>query len=156
MTKRAKAATPDPSDTNARATLLAEWIAHIETGKTERGAAIEVRAKYPGIQLTFSQLSGWARRDPVWADRLELAHERKVGAHLAVVESVAAGEVEDGSLARAQLAAATWMLSKLRPSEFADRQKVEQTGKDGGPIETRSEVAVYRRPANPIIDGEDG
>lgn len=52
--------------------------------------------------------------------------------------------------------ALTWLIERMDPGEFAPpKQRVEQTGEDGGPIKTESAVRWYV-PRNPRIPtGED-
>ena len=73
---------------------------------------------------------------------IERAH---VAPLLRIVDSIARGEVEDGSLARAQLSAATWRLVRLRPTVYCEpAQRHELSGPDGGPVRTDVRTVVLQ------------
>lgn len=41
-----------------------------------------------------------------------------------------------------------WALSKMMPKKYGDKIQQEHTGKDGGPIETKTAVKLYELPDN--------
>jgi hypothetical protein len=49
--------------------------------------------------------------------------------------------------------AAAWRQARRRPDRWGDRQRLEHTGADGGPIETREAGVVILPPEDPADDG---
>lgn len=144
---------------------MTEWVKAIAEGQTQRGAAVPVFTKY-GVH--YKQLLSWCQSDPDgWGSALEVATATKIERVEATVRRIALAPPddisEDPGSARARIAAATWLLSKWAPKDYAETKKHEHTGSDGGPI--KSEVASVDRynlavPTNPILgggtDGEGG
>lgn len=56
----------------------------------------------------------------------------------AAAEATYTGLVARAALDPKNWTAAAWWLERRRPDDFAKREKVEMTGKDGGPIDHRS------------------
>lgn len=48
--------------------------------------------------------------------------------------------------ARLRVDTRKWLLSKLRPTEYGEKQAIEHTGKDGGPIATTVKPDVTQLP----------
>ncbi len=142
-------------DTNAREVALAAWVSAIAEGQTMRGAAV------PLIRdgITKDMLVSWCRGDERWAAALEAAQATKVERMEAVLRRIATtdpGDIsEDPGSARVRASTAQWLLSKWDRDQYGDRARVEQTGKDGGPIEvaTKAEVVRYelRVPRNKLL-----
>lgn len=135
---------------------LTEWVKAIADGQTQRGAAVPVFTKY-GVH--YKQLLSWCQSDPDgWGAALDVAQATKVETMEAVLRRIATAAPddisEDPGSARARIAAATWLLSKWAPKEYAETKKHEHTGSDGGPIETKATVERYtlQVPHNPLLD----
>jgi len=139
------------ANVRAREEALSAWVSAIADGQTQRGAAVPLLAKYG---VTYGQLLGWCERDPErWGKALDVALATKVERVERELRRIATGEIEDPAIARAQTAAATWLLSKWKRDEYGDKQTTELTGKDGGPVQTQAEVVRYqlRVPVNPLV-----
>jgi hypothetical protein len=146
------------ANVRAREEALSAWVSAIADGQTQRGAAVPLLAKYG---VTYGQLLGWCERDPErWGKALDVALATKVERVERELRRIATGEIEDPAIARAQTAAATWLLSKWKRDEYGDKQTTELTGKDGGPVQTQAEVVRYelRVPVSPMLleDDESG
>ena len=101
------------------------------------GTTQEDGAKSVGRSRRTVQL--WESEDPaLWqAARFE-ARDRWMGdaedaARRAVLRSLEMGNSELGK----------WMLERIDPRMAPPKQKLEHTGKDGGPVETASRVVFY-------------
>ena len=137
--------------TNARDAALERWVSAIAAGETMRSAASPLLAEHG---FTWGMLRGWCDADPDgWGQRLEAAQAAKIERVERELRRIATGEIEDPAIARAQTAAATWLLSKWKRDEYGDKQTTELTGKDGGPVQTQAEVVRYqlRVPVNPLV-----
>lgn len=109
----------------------------IEGGESERAACREVgmnRATFRHKVLKMEMADQYARATAALAnnqvERLEAA-----------IESMRDGQI-DPQTARVEIDARKWIASKLLPKQWGDKQAVELTGKDGGPIKTESKVSL--------------
>lgn len=88
----------------------------------------------------WSTMHEWMERDAAFAG--QVARAREAGYHKraadAVAEAKAAADPVKGRLA---FDAERWYLGKLS-NAFSDKQKLEHTGKGGGPIETKGALNV--------------
>lgn len=142
-------------DTNAREVALGQWVSAIAEGQTMRGAAVPLVRQ----GISKDMLVSWCRSDERWAAALEAAQATKVERMEAVLRRIATtdpGDIsEDPGSARVRASTAQWLLSKWDRDQYGDRARVEQTGKDGGPIEvaTKAEVVRYelRVPRNKLL-----
>jgi hypothetical protein len=58
--------------------------------------------------------------------------------------------------AKADWRAAAWRLARKSPERWGDRQRIEHSGPDGGPIETKQDTGVVMLPPeDPAEDGVD-
>lgn len=101
----------------ARAELVAAWTARIAAGATERGAATGL--------APVATLRSWARRQPELGALLATAHATKVERIERELRRIALGQVTDPRLARAQVAACRWLLSKWDRETYGDGRAVE-------------------------------
>lgn len=91
------------------------------------------------------------------AFRTQYARAREAQAEALADEIVAIADDEEGDVQRSRLRvdARKWVAAKLLPKKYGDASRVEHTGADGGPIETRelSDVDVARRIAFMLAKG---
>lgn len=109
----------------------------IEGGQSERAACREVgmdRMTFRSRALKIGGAIHYARATAALAgnqvERLESA-----------IEEMRNGQL-DPKAARVEIDARKWIASKLLPKQWGDKQAVELTGANGGPIKTESKVSL--------------
>jgi hypothetical protein len=100
-----------------------EVEAHIIEG-LQKGYTKAAAAGAAGIG--YSTLNEWEHAFPEFAEAVQKAEGR---AKARLIDKVNAAKSWQAS---------AWMLERRWPAEFARRESLEMTGKDGGPIEHRS------------------
>lgn len=119
-----------------RAKQVEEVIARIEAGESENAACLSVginRATFRAAALKVGAGDAYARALASLAgDQVEKVE--------AAIQDMRDGKI-DAQTARVEIDARKWFASKFLPSRYGDRQAIEHTGKDGGPIETK-EIAT--------------
>lgn len=71
---------------------------------------------------------------------VEIADEREGRAIVAGEESVVVFDSTAVARNRLRVEARKWVAAKLKPKRYGDKQAIEHTGKDGGPIQTETAV----------------
>jgi hypothetical protein len=80
--------------------------------------------------MTYDTLREWEKADSEFSDAIQKA------------EGVAQGRLIDKIAAAKSWQAQAWIAERRWPGEFGQRQHVEMTGKDGGPIDHRDVSAI--------------
>lgn len=133
---------PSGDHPNARARevpwhdALGRWVQLIAEGGLERAAAAKVCAEMGYPEITRDALRGRAVSDPVWKEALAMAHDTKIDTLERVVHTIATqpNVEEEPAAVGNRLKAALAMLPKLDWERWGDRQRIENTGKDGGAV----------------------
>lgn len=119
---------------------------------------LDSAARYAGVSVRAVQI--WLKRgedelarineafeeDPNIEPEIDPAHEIYV--RFALDAREAQSRAEHGLLKQIRTAAmlnwkaAAWLLSKLYPDRYADKERLEVSGPDGNPIETKNETSV--------------
>ena len=94
------------------------------------GMPITEAASYAGI--TRVTVRAWRAEDPVFDDACRSARAQLEAAMLARIE-IASAETKNW-------AAAAWKLERLFPDRYGRAQRLEVTGKGGGPVEHQIDV----------------
>lgn len=107
--------------TKATDLRVATILDALRAGNTRRAAAAYG-------QVSHETFYRWLRDDVTFSDAVEKAEADAEVRALAVIIRAAQGGTWQ---------AAAWWAERRRPSDYALHQKVEMSGKDGGPIEHR-------------------
>ena len=109
---------PGGAPTKRTAANQARIVEALEKGHTKKSAAARAG-------MTYQTLNEWAKDDVEFSDALEKA------------EGIAQGRIVDEIAKAKAWQAQAWLAERRWPKDFGQRQQVEMTGKDGGPIDTR-------------------
>jgi hypothetical protein len=121
-----------------RRTLLTKKIQDKIVSALSAGNYKEHAARYAGI--SERTLYGWLKRGEQFEEKGEPASDEKYFLFMQAVENaIASSIVEDVAIIRKagnkHWQARAWMLERRAPKEWGRQERVEMTGKDGGPIE---------------------
>jgi len=112
-------------------------------GMIKRGCSITSIARQVGIPKRL--ITEWLEKDPSEASRLEKIFQVTVSEAISEVTGKAMDTVMK-SIENGNSSDARWLLERLNPETFAQKQKVELTGEDGGPLRvatlSRSELLL--------------
>ena len=95
-------------------------------------------------------------KDPEFSERYARAREAQGHREADEIREIAdLATPEQAQVAKLRIDARKWRASKLAPKVYGDRQTVEHSGKDGGPIETKdlSSKEIARRIAFMLASG---
>ena len=111
-----------------------------------RGYTRKASAAFGGV--AYSTMREWEKAFPEFSDALEKAEGIAQNNLIdKIVEAANRGSITtrpDGTVIEAAGAwqAAAWVLERRWPTDYARREKVEMSGPDGGPIDTRDVSAL--------------
>lgn len=92
------------------------------------------RPDFPGEKTIYQ----WLERHPAFAQKYARARERQADRRVEEM-IVIADTCEDANKARLQIDARKWHASKLYPKRYSEKNVVEHSGPDGGPIEVSTD-----------------
>lgn len=114
--------------------IEAEILTRIMKGESVATICGEGRDDFTPGEVTFYK---HLAEDDDFAKRYARAREAQAHREFDEIMAVAnAAQPETVAVARLQIDAMKWRASKLAPKVYGDRQAVELTGNDGGPIQT--------------------
>lgn len=108
-------------------------------------ACVQAGVKVPTFLLWCSNDTDLAERYArARADLIECMAEELLQIADEPVGTLVSGGTDNGAVQKQRLQVDTrkWLLSKLAPQRYGEKQLVEMTGKDGGPIKSESVLNV--------------
>ena len=85
----------------------------------------------------------WMERDSDFCTKCARAREGLADYLVDEIEKLARSATKDNiEVVKLQISVAQWRAMKMAPRQYGDRRTTELTGKDGGPIQTESRVAI--------------
>lgn len=85
---------------------------------------------------SWPTVSRWLNDYPSFHSQYARAREQQADAYFERVLDVASDQNRDPNDRRIEVDALKWTAGKLRPKIYGEKQTVEHTGEDGGPIQT--------------------
>lgn len=131
------------------------------------GESLRQICKTPGIP-SAPTVRDWVLSDPAFAELYARARSAGCDAIAEEIQEIADDatndfmdrqsktgvarclDAENVNRSRLRIDSRKWLLSKLRPEKYGDMERVQITGAEGGPVQTRHEV-VFVSPA-PVDD----
>lgn len=104
----------------------------------------------------------WCNRYPSFAAKYKQAIELRLMDQFESLEDIEEKTLNgeyDPKAASVTIGSRQWRLAKLRPKQFGDKQQIEHTGKDGGPIEhrdTTDELVGLLKGGRKYVENESG
>jgi hypothetical protein len=125
---------PAPKRKRGRPTIYSRQLADNICSQLAEGTSLREICRKPGMP-SDAAVRQWALQD-VDGFHSRYAHARELQAEKWADELVSLSDnAEDPQKARLQVDTRKWLLSKLLPKRYGERQTVEHTGANGGPIQ---------------------
>lgn len=118
-----------------------KFLRIISDGGTWRSACDE-------IGVSSFTIAGWLRDDAEFAKHYARAADIRADAIFEDILGISDDASLDPNDRRIRIDARKWLLGKMKPKVYGDKQSVELGGPDGGPIETITKIErVIVRPS---------
>lgn len=122
----------------ARPTDYSEQLAGAICERIAEGESVRAISKDPDMPA-MSTIFKWLTIHPMFAEQYARARDEQAETLADEITFIADTE-EDVQRARVRIDARKWVAGKLKPKKYGEKIQQEVTGKDGGPIEAKTEV----------------
>ena len=115
--------------------MAAYICAEISSGRSLRSICADKGMPAPSTVFL------WLARHQSFSEQYAKAQEDRTAAFAEDIIDIADDDETDVQRARLRVDARKWLMSKMAPKKYGDKQSVEHSGPDGGPVA----ISVIRR-----------
>ena len=139
--KKANAETA-PQKVTGRPSIYSKDIEDQIVGRMIEGESLVDICRDPAMPSRMT-VYRWLDETPAFDARCARAREALADYLVDKIEQMASETTEDNHQSqKVRISTAQWRAMKMAPRQYGDRRTTELTGKDGGPIQTESRVAI--------------